>query len=78
MLITGYEVTPFKVSEILPFIAYSSPTKKASPVIIAAMTPYIIPLGAETYAFWVSSDIYAAASYPLNPYIVVNNPIMQT
>ena len=39
MLITGYEVTPFNVSEILPFIAYNSPTKKPSPVIIAAITP---------------------------------------
>jgi hypothetical protein len=47
ILMTGYDVIPFKVSSILSFIAYKSPRKKARPVIIAAITPYIIPLGAE-------------------------------
>lgn len=51
IFMTGWVVTPFKVSFILPFIAYSKPTKKARPVIIAAITPYTIPFGADTYAF---------------------------
>jgi hypothetical protein len=38
-------------------MAYNNPTKKAIPVIIAAITPYTMPLGADTYAFYVSSDI---------------------
>jgi hypothetical protein len=29
-------------------MAYNNPTKKARPVITAAITPYTIPLGADT------------------------------
>jgi len=54
---TGYVVNPLRVSSIFSFMAYNNPTKKAIPVIIAAITPYTMPLGADNYAFYVSSDI---------------------
>ena len=45
---------------------------------MAATTPCTIPFGADTYAFYVSSDICDAASYPDMPYNVVRSPIMHT
>ena len=46
--ITGCSVIPLRVSEILPFMAYNNPMKNARPLMIAAITPYTIPLGADT------------------------------
>ena len=61
-----------------PLILYNKPKKKASPVKIPAVTPQIIPLGAETLALVVSSEVCEPASYPDIPYNVVRRPMAQT
>jgi hypothetical protein len=63
---------------MLLLIEYNRPRKKANPVIIPAITPHTIPLGADTLALVVSSEVYDPASYPDIPYKLVNNPITHT